>query len=232
MLEFQGYKYARTPSAVSGALALRYDTKTPETWRVPLYNEAQPDLEVIAPQGGYIVPAAHAAWMAERLAAHDIEFRGIDAGLEARDVEAFRADKAEFAKAPFEGRTRLTLSGDWAAEAREIRAGSLFVPISQPKARLVMALLEPQAPDSFAAWGFFNGHFEAKEYMDAYVAEDVGREMLATRPEVAAEFERRLATDPEFAKDPKARLEFFYRRHPSWDERLNLYPVLRVDSEP
>ncbi|HEY7840178.1 MAG TPA: peptidase M14, partial [Gammaproteobacteria bacterium] len=192
----------------------------------------RPAAEVAAPRGGYIVPAAHAAWAARRLAVHEIEFRALDAGVPAQAVQVFRATKTEFAPKPFEGHTRLTVTGDWAGETRAIPAGSLFVPIAQPKALLVMALFEPQAPDSYLSWGFFNAHFEAKEYMDAYVAEAVGREMLAKDAVVAAEFERRLATDPEFAKDPKARLEFFHRKHPSWDERLNLYPVFRVNVEP
>ena len=38
--------------------------------------------------------------------------------------------------------------------------------------------------------------------------------------------------DLTFARDPQARLEFFARRHSSWDERYNLYPVLRVDTVP
>ncbi len=41
---------------------------------------------------------------------------------------------------------------------------------------------------------------------------------------------QRLSEDPEFARNPAARLDFFYRRHPSWDERYNLYPVYRVDA--
>jgi hypothetical protein len=64
--------------------------------------------------------------------------------------------------------------------------------------------------------------------MERYVAEEVGRGMLATNPNIAAEFNERLASDPEFATNPSARLEFFYRRHPSWDERLDLYPIFRV----
>ena len=43
------------------------------------------------------------------------------------------------------------------------------------------------------------------------------------------EFERRLREDAAFASNPRARLEFFLRRHSSWDSRLNLYPVFRVD---
>ena len=57
------------------------------------------------------------------------------------------------------------------------------------------------------------------------------REMLRD-PAVKAEFERRLREDTAFAQSPAARLEFFYRRHPSWDERYQLYPVLRVDAAP
>jgi hypothetical protein len=125
---------------------------------------------------------------------------------------------------------RATISGQWREEQRPIPAGSLFVPIAQPNSRLVVTLLEPRAQDSFAAWGFFNGAFEAKEYMESYVIEEVATEMLKD-PAVAAEFRRRLQ-DPKFAASQAARLEFFYRRHPSYDERLNLYPVYRTAVAP
>ena len=88
-------------------------------------------------------------------------------------------------------------------------------------------LLEPQAADSLAAWGEFNTAFERKEYMEAYVAEEVARQTIKDDPKVAAEFNARLASDSAFAKDPSARLAFFAQRHASWDERYNLYPVLR-----
>ena len=40
----------------------------------------------------------------------------------------------------------------------------------------------------------------------------------------------RLRTDPAFAANPRARLDFFYRRHPAWDSGYNVYPVLRLDA--
>jgi hypothetical protein len=97
---------------------------------------------------------------------------------------------------------------------------------------LVMSLFEPLAPDSFVAWGVFNNSFERKEYMEAYVAEDVAREQLAADPALAMAFKNKLATDAEFAKNPAARLEFFARRHSSWDEQFNLYPVMRIGTVP
>ncbi|MFC4929522.1 M14 family metallopeptidase [Massilia sp. GCM10023247] len=229
MVDFNGYEYTRTPSEVSGILMTRYDETRPQVWRVPLREEVVADLQVAAPRAGYIVPAAHAAMVAAKLNQHGIAFRKLGKGLERANVETFRADKASFGAKSFESHQRLTVEGSWKPEPRSIGRGALFVPIAQPKARLVMAMFEPQAPDSLLAWGMFNNAFEAKEYMEEYVAEEVAREQMAADPAVAAEFQRRLKSDPVFAKNPHARLEFFARRHASWDERLNLYPVLRTD---
>jgi hypothetical protein len=232
MVDFQGYAYTRAPSDVSGMLMTRYDESKPQVWRVPLREEVVPDLQVKAPRAGYIVPAAYAAMVAEKLTLHGIGFRKLDKAIPEAQVETFRADKASFGATSFEGHQRLTLEGKWSAEPRLVPRGSLFVPIAQPKARLVMAMLEPQAPDSLAGWGMFNTAYERKEYMEEYVAEDVAREQMAADPAVAAEFQRRLDSDPAFAKNPHARLEFFARRHASWDERFNLYPVLRTNIAP
>jgi hypothetical protein len=147
-------------------------------------------------------------------------------------VQTFRAAKAAIAPATFEGRAVMSVEGEWKNEMHDVPAGSLFVPIAQARSRLVMALLEPRDPDSFVSWGFFNAAFERKEYMEAYVAEDVGSKMLKEDAELKHEFERRLRDDRVFAASPAARLDFFYQRHPSWDDRVNLYPVYRIDSEP
>jgi len=184
---------------------------------------------VRAPLGGYVVPCAWAAKIGARLAVHGIHFEPVRTASSAVRVEAFRATQANFATAPFEGRMRVQLTGAWRRESHDIAAGALFVPIAQPGARLLMHLLEPQAPDSFAAWGFFNAHFEPKEYMEPYVAESVAHTLLAETPGLQEEFDRRLKDDPAFAANARARLEFFLRRHSSWDSQLNLYPVFRVD---
>ncbi|MGH9160047.1 MAG: M14 family metallopeptidase, partial [Vicinamibacteraceae bacterium] len=209
LVNFRGYAYTRTKSDISGALMTRYDESRPQIWKIPLRDEVHPSLTVDAPSGGYIVPAAQAHRMREKLELHGIELRTLrDPRPQAR-VETFRAEKTAFAPEPFEGHQRLTLEGRWKRETRDIPAGSLFVPIAQPRARLVMALLEPQAPDSFAAWGELNSAFERTEYMEDYVAEEVARDMLTKDPALKAEFERKVADDPAFAKDPAARLQFF-----------------------
>lgn len=229
MLDFRGYAYTRTPSQISGELVTTYDPKTPQIWHVPFKKNIRPSLVVTAPRGGYVVPPGYAQEIGAKLQLHDIEFRKVAAPVQL-EVECFRATQVEFSTAPFEGRTRAQLAGAWQAESRNIPAGSLFVPIEQPRARLLMVLLEPQAPDSFASWGFFNGCFEHKEYVEPYVVEIIARDLMKADPALAAEFERKLAQDAAFAADPAARREFFYRRHASWDERFGLYPIVRVGS--
>lgn len=231
-IDFLGYAYTRTPSDISGGTMTRYDEATPQVWRVPLRDTIVPATTVIAPKGGYLVPPEYAALVAERLTDHGIAFRRLDRSLAGMDAEAFQADKVTLAPNSVEGHQRATLTGHWASTRTDLGGGALFVPIAQPKARLVMALLEPQAPDSLAAWGYFNNSFERKEYMEAYVAEEEARKMLAADPALRAEFEHRLAVDPDFARSPMARLDFFARRHPSWDAGYQHYPILRLERAP
>lgn len=231
-VDFRGYEYTRTYSEVSGSLMTRYDESRPQLWKLPLRDDLQPSLQSIAPKSGYLVPAAHADWIGEKLKQHGIEFSVLSAAQTDAEVETFRADTVAFGKQSVEGQQRIELQGSWKSDQREIRAGSLFVPIAQAKSRLVMALLEPQAPDSLAAWGKFNNAFEQKEYMEDYVAEEVARAQLKSNPELTDEFSKKLAADAEFAKSPQARLQFFARRHSSWDDDFNLYPVLRTAIHP
>src|SRR5579862_6110148 len=231
-IDFKGYAYTRSVSPVSGELVTVYDPQRAQLWHVPLRDEVRPALVVKAPLAGYLVPCAWSAEIGARLAVHGIGCSSLPQALGALPVEAFRASRVQFSSTPFEGRMRVQLSGEWRPEMQDFPAGSLFVPIAQPCARLVMHLLEPQAPDSLAAWGCFNACFEQKEYMEAYVAEEIARTMLAQDARLQEEFARRLREDAAFAANPRARLEFFLRRHPSWDSRLNLYPVVRVARAP
>ena len=229
MLDFPGYAYRREVSPVSGEPVTIYDPQRPQIWHVPFRDQGSPALVVRAPLGGYVVESAWAAEIGARLALHGIQFETVRTASSGVRVEAFRATQAQFGTAPFEGRLRVQLCGAWQRESLDIAGGSLFVPIAQSGARLVMHLLEPQAPDSLAAWGFFNACFEQKESMEPYVADQIARTLLAQTPGLQEEFSRKLKDDAVFAADPRARLEFFLRRHASWDSRMNLYPVFHVD---
>ena len=113
-------------------------------------------------------------------------------------------------------------------ERRTFPGGSVIVTLDQKLAKVALNLLEPEAPDSLVHWGFFNATFEQKEYAEDYVLEKLAREMLASDPKLRDEYEKKLASDAAFAANPRARLQFFYRRSPYWDKQMNLYPVGRI----
>jgi len=121
---------------------------------------------------------------------------------------------------PFEGRFMPRVEAEPTRESRTFAAGSIVVSLQQTLAKVAINLLEPQAPDSLLAWGFFNAIFEQKEYGEHYVLETLAREMMEKDPELRSEFQKKLSTDASFAASPAARLEFFYKRSPYWDQQM------------
>ena len=146
------------------------------------------------------------------------------------EFESYRFEDVTFRKQPYEGRLLPKYTTRPVTQRRTLPAGSVVVPLDQSTAKVAIHLLEPEAPDSLVAWGFFNAIFEQKEYAEHYVLEELARKMLADDPELRERFESRIHEDRDFAADPWARLYFFYRRSPYWDERMNAYPVVRMNN--
>lgn len=225
-IPFRGYAYERRLSQLTGGTWLVYDETRPEIWRVPLYDELVPATVVTAPRGGYVVDGGFASAVSELLVAHGIEFTPVAPDPTPAAVEVFRADRVAF-QPPYEGKTRAVIEGAWIVEPRVLDRGAIFVPLAQPRARLVMHLFEPTLPDSLAQWGEFNAVFERKEYIEPYALEEAMRQLLAREPALRSTYEEALAADPALAASAEARLDWLFRRHPAWDERMNLLPVYR-----
>ena len=231
--DFQGYEYVVAKSEISGATWIRYDQTKPQVWKVPLFTELKPTLTVtLGPTAGYLVPAGVAGAVQERLAAHGLKFIRLEKALRGVEVSAFRATSVKYGPSSFEGRSLPKLQGAWADATRDFPPGTLFVPASQPGRTLVAHLLEPLGPDSLLSWGLFNAWLERKDGMEHYVIEAEARKMLAADPKLRADFDAALKADAGFAASADERLEFFERRHPSWDEHYDLYPVFRVKAPP
>ncbi|HEX5748194.1 MAG TPA: M14 family zinc carboxypeptidase [Archangium sp.] len=230
-IAFRGYAYERTPSELTTQPWIRYDDSKPQVWTLPYYEELRPGLTASMPSGGYLIPPAHAGWVAEKLTTHGLRFQRLGQDIPSAPVEVFRATEAKFRPGSVEGHQGLSVKGQWTKETQPLPAGTLYVPAAQTNVPLLAHLLEPLGPDSLLAWGFFNNHFEQKEYVEDYVLEPFARELLARDAAVKAAWDEKLK-DPEFARNPRARMRFFYERHPAHDIRFNLYPVFRIDSAP
>ncbi len=229
-IAFRGYAYETRTSDLTGGTWIQYDETRPQIWKVPLKDQVEPKITVRVPRAGYVIDGGFAAELAPVLDHHGIRYQTI-AGQPRVDVETFRATTVTFLP-PFEARTRVALEGAWSAESRTLDRGAIFIPLDQKSVRLIVHLLDPAGPDSFAQWGFVTAAFERKEYMEAYVVEEQARALLERDPSLRAQFDAAVAADAELAKSPEKKREWFYRRLPAWDERYNLLPIYRIDVSP
>jgi hypothetical protein len=110
-------------------------------------------------------------------------------------------------------------------------AGSYWIPMKQRRARLILSMLEPAAPDSLIRWGFLNAVLEGREGAGDYITEPVARRMMADSPELRQQFEAKLAADPAFAADPRARLQWWFGQSKYEAGDTGRYPIARVWDE-
>ena len=211
-------------SDLAGAPVPRYQSAPWDTV-IPLFREQAPSVTSIQP-AGYLVPRE---WVkvAEKLDLHGVRYRRL-ARPHADSVEVQRIAGWTVGN-PSEGHRpitvdRLVLERRW----RSYRPGDLWVPLDQRGALVAMHLLEARAPDGLMYWNAFDTVLDRKEYAEIYVMEPIARRMVADQPRLAEEFRAALAADSALARDPAARMDFFYRRSPWADPEQNLHPAARA----
>jgi hypothetical protein len=234
---YHGYQFTRALSEISGAMSVSYRH---EPWNVtlPMTTGTKVTSSVTLPTA-YIVPAQWTQ-VINVLAAHDVAFRRTTAAWTGK-VESYRCTGMQWQAVPFEGHHPLFAGETPGAQPGHFGpcelttktltfpAGSVVVSLHQRLSKVAIHWLEPAAPDSAMAWGYFDPIFEQKEYGEGYVLEKLARENLAKDPALKAEFEHRIQTDPRFAASPDARLSFFYERSPWYQQNhLGEYPVGRL----
>ena len=224
--ELKAFKYRTEQSEVSGDLRVVYGQE-PNDLTVPMYQTFRVTKTCVPPLQ-YIVPGQWSG-VIDVLKAHGLRLKTLALSTPI-EVESYRFTNVQWPKEPFEGRHMPRFDLERIVETRIFPPGSVVLPLAQSAGRVLLNLLEPEAPDSFVRWGFFNAIFEEKEYGENYVLESLAREMMTNDPTLKEEFEGLLSSDEEFAASPSERLRFFYKRSPYWDPQMNLYPVGRIIS--
>lgn len=225
------YRYEQSP--ITGARTIVWSNK-PKTLQVPVSDNSVPDLVVKRPKQ-YVVPVQWSEVIA-RLKAHGIRMKtleqptAIEVTLYRMDdiklAGGFEPDRAAANEIPgYEGHLLVSGTGKPFQRLQTFPAGSVVIDTDQPLGVLAINLLTAESPDSFWSWGFFNSTLVSAEEPEEYVMEPMARKMLAEDPQLKAEFEKKLKEDKAFAKDPHARLEWFYQRTPFYDVNAYVYPV-------
>lgn len=220
---FKGLRFAPVDSPVTGGKVRAW---APEPIDIPssIQNTFVPGLTVKAP-AAYAIPPQWTEVIG-LLKLHGISFTTLQKPVTGM-FSSHKLEEVKFGPNPFEGRHSPQFKALPVREERTLLAGTVIAPVNQRRGKLLMHLMEPDADDSLVRWGFFNALFERKEYFEDYAMEPYARKMLEADPKLKAEFEEKLK-DEAFAKNPRARLQFFYERSEWDDEVLNRHPIVRL----
>ena len=223
---FHGYAAGYKPSAVSSLPRLYFDHNAPRDVMVRWQDKYLPSVRVVKP-AAYIIPQA---WrqVIQRLEKHGVTIDRLKKDT-VLSVEAYRIGKLETVKQPAEGHyLHYAIEAKTENRTVTVHAGDAILLMGRNTDRFVMETLEPQAPDSWFAWGFFDSVLQQKEWFSPFVFEDKAAELLEKDAALREAFHAKRAEDTAFAADGWAQLYFIYQRSPYFEPGYKLYPVYRV----
>ncbi len=225
VIQFRGYEGEYIDSKVTTGKRLFYDQSKPYLEAVDYYNEYRPKKEVTIPKG-YILKNG---WnkVVERLDNNHIEYTRFEKDT-IINVETMHIKEYKTRRSAYEGHY-LHYNTEVSKDTMEVQfsKGDLYIPTSQNGVRYIIETLEPEATDSFFNWNFFDTVLQQKEGYSSYVFEDIAEQLLKDTPEIKKEFEEKLVSDEDFAKNPRAQLNFIYKKSPYYEKAHNLIPIFK-----
>jgi hypothetical protein len=224
----KGYAFTQTKSDISGDTWIQYDPTTKKTYPIQAWLGLLPDAAAPLP-AAWAIPRQ---WtdVISRLDAQHIAYTTTQHAV-TLDASQDTLTNPKWAEKPFEGRHLLRdVTITPSTTHVTLPAGTVIVRADNANAVLAANLLDAHAPDSLLTWGYLDAIFEPKEYGEPRVMEALARKMLAGNPALKAEFDAKLAADPAFAANPRARLSFFFEKSPWYTaQKVGAYPILRLD---
>jgi Zinc carboxypeptidase len=225
-LIFKGYEAKMKPSEVSGLPRLWYDRDAPFEKVIPYFDFFTPSISVEKPTA-YIVPQAY-QHVIERLRWNGVEMRVFSADTTV-EVALYRIKNFKSSANPYEGH-HPNSGVELETETQKVRyrKGDFWISLNQNANRYIVETLEPQGMDSYFYWNFFDGILNQKEGYSDYVFEDMAAEILKKSPELRQKLEEKRKSDPKFAANAEAQLDFVYKNSVYYEPTHRLYPIGKV----
>lgn len=228
-LEFKGYRADTVVSKVTGLPQLKYDQSVPYIKNIAYFDHYIATDSVEIPEA-YIIKKSWAEVM-DHMDLNGIRYNTIEKDT-AYYVESYRIGTYKTVADPYEGHylhygTTVNMRHD----TLQLEAGDFIIPTDQNGIRYLLETLEPEAVDSFFNWNFFDTILQQKEGFSSYVFIEKAAQLLEGNPELRRDFEKRKQTEPEFAADAQAQLEWIYKQSPYYESAHMQYPVYRIPKE-
>ncbi|MEE9408646.1 MAG: M14 family metallopeptidase [Polaribacter sp.] len=225
-LQFLGYEGEYIDSKVTSGKRLFYDRTKPFTKPVKYYNNFVATKEVEIPKAYILQQGWHK--IVERLQNNKIEFRELENDTTIT-VAVNHINNYNTRKMPYEGHyLHYNTSVLQTTETVTFRKGDLYIDTNQNGVCYLLETLEAEATDSFFNWNFFDTILQQKEGYSGYVFEDVAEQFIKDNPVIKVAFEDKLKSDADFAKNPRAQLNYIYKKTLHYEKAHLRLPVFKV----
>jgi len=223
---FKGYEAKYKKSAITGADRLYYDHDAPFEKKIPFFNHYKTTNSVLRPTA-YIIPQS-AYRVIDRMKWNNVKMERLKEDI-AIEVEVYYIKDYKTSQRPYEGHyLHSRVEVEKKKETVQYRKGDYVIFINQIANRYIVETLEPQAPDAFFAWNFFDGILQRKEHFSSYVFEDLAVEILKNRPDIKEALDAKKAADEKFADNPREQIQFIYEQSDHAEKSYNRYPIGRL----
>lgn len=224
--KFLGFEAGYKKSDVTTGERLFYDRNKPFSKEISFYNRYKPVQYATIPKA-YIVPQAW--WNVIDL----LKVNGCTYSRLKNDtviaVESYKIQEYNTGNSAYEGHyihKNTKVSKEMVK--MNFRKGDYLFSTQQIGMKILLETLEPEAVDSFFNWNFFDTILQQKEGYSDYLFEDLATQLLQENPEWKSELEQKRALDINFAKDPKAQLDWVYKKSKYYEKEHLQYPVYRL----
>lgn len=227
-LLFKGYEHSYPISEVTGLKRLKYHQDQPFEKYIPYYKTYVPADTLGIPT--YYVIGVQCKEVIERLTANNVEMEPYGS-MKHTTFEQYKMLSFESTNRPYEGHF---LHSKMQAELVKpysimLKEGDFLIATNQRNRRFILSVLEPEMPDSYFAWNYFDSYVQQKEYFSSYVFEDKAAELLAEDPELKRLFDEKKSNDQEFRENSNSQLYFIYQHSEFYEPTHNLLPVFRIE---
>lgn len=225
-LNFKGFEGEMITSEITGKQRLKYNTKKPFKKAVVYQNYFKASNQVTIPKA-YVIPQSwHKVIALLKLNNTKMLQLKKDSIL---TVESYKIKDFKSRNSPYEGHY-LHYNTSITSEEKAItfKKGDYLVETDQSSFRYLIETLEPQAPDSFFNWNFFDTILQQKEGFSAYVWEDKALDLLNNNQELKTKFEAKKAKEIDFSNNWYAQLDWLHKHSENYENAHLQYPIYRI----
>lgn len=226
ILNFKGFEADNIKSDITDFKRLKYNRTKPFAKEVAYQNYFKPTLEVNIPTA-YIIPRGwHRVIELLKLNAVNLQILENDTTL---TVESYKIKDYKTRQQAYEGHyPHYNVLVNLKTENIRFRKGDYIIKTNQPSFRYIIETLEPQAPDSFFNWNFFDTILQQKEGFSPYVWEDKALELLNDNEQLKIAFETKKQNDNAFANNWYAQLDWIHKQSKNYEKAHLQYPIYRI----